>query len=233
MAKLSQRLLFEEFQSCVCLFPNIYISHLIKHCLLLSIATCTCPLYVKPTLLLTEQYSAPYVMAGVISCTVCLYICFGMSHSRIVSCQVDRDFFILLFSYFPAPPMSGNNEHRCLNCFLVWCRHFWSLCRWFGHFLAESYTLFFPVLTIIPSNVCFLSRSCNSKLSHFSCSASRTSKMIINTIGTALVVIFAAIKLFRTSIFFTVNCRFPVQNPLLSALSRRRRIVIILINIAK
>ena len=74
MAKPSHRLLLEEFQSYVYLFPNIYISHLIKHCLLLSIATCTCPLYVKPTLLLTEQYSAPYVMAGVISCTVCLYI---------------------------------------------------------------------------------------------------------------------------------------------------------------
>ena len=85
-------------------------------------------------------------------------------------------------------------EPKCLNSFLVWFRHVCSLCRWFGHFPAESYTLFFPVLTIIPSNVCFLSRSCNSKLSPFSCSASRTSMMIINTIGTALVVIFCAIS---------------------------------------
>ena len=165
---------------CASFLIIIYISHLIKHCLLLSIATCTCPLYVKPALLLTEQYSAPYVMAGVISCTVCLYICFGMSHSRIVSCQVDRDFFILLFSYFSAPPIAGNNEPRQLNCFPVWCRHVWSLCRWFGHFLAESYTavLCFSGAYYYSFKRMFLSRSCNSKLSPFSCSSLSSSMMI-------------------------------------------------------
>ena len=97
--------------------------------------------------------------------------------------------------------MSGNNEPRCLNCFTVWFRHILSRCRWFGNFLAESYSLFFPVLTIIPSNVCFLLRSWNTKLSPFSCPASSTSMMIINAIEAALFLFFGAIRLFRGSIF--------------------------------
>ena len=73
----------------------------------------------------------------------------------------------------------------------------------FGNFKGGALYSVFPLLTIIPwaSNVCSHLHCCNSKLAPFSISACSTSMMIINTIETALVLIFGAIRLFRGSSF--------------------------------
>ena len=100
----------------VCLFPNIYISHLIKHCLLLSIATCTCPLYVKPTLLLMLlSHCGEYMANGLTNAVRHEFVMIANDRHTFVSVRKHSRSFLWCFECYAGLTSGESMENGLTN----------------------------------------------------------------------------------------------------------------------
>ena len=128
MAEPSQPLLSEEFHHRVhvCLFPDVYISHMV----LSRLSSCppqhahfSCVQF--PLLLLSNCPTFCTTHHGRFYSRVLYTLSFNfvgmfLSHiTPVVSLHFDQAIFTLLFTSFSAPPLASNIEPRYLNVFTV------------------------------------------------------------------------------------------------------------------